>query len=137
MGGSTFSIYASDACYRRDWGNKPKGYWDKFTGKIARSWEELAGALQAALISRVGLPRDSFEGVTIEPVTLGGKIGDAGIKRVLISWIRGPADDSQRLKMSFIGAEFDLETGELKLLYFGDPRVCESLRQVLAKPRPK
>ena len=65
-----------------------------------------------------------------------GEIGTEGLKRILVQWEYGSGEQTQKPR-EFLFAEFDVESGELKLLTFWDRTICDALRQALSRPRPK
>jgi hypothetical protein len=136
LGGSVICVLARDSCYAGDWGNKPNEHWAKFQGRIRVRWEVLAEKLKANLVNRVGLPKVMLDSLNPESLIYEHEIGSESLKRILVKWVDLPPDDSRGPVERFF-AEFDVESGEVKLLSFWDRRLREALRKALSGPEPK
>lgn len=123
-------VETQDACFQAGWGSKDDTYFSRFRGPIAVRWEDLARDLEAKLVDRVGLKKEVL--LPLEPAPVYGgfdEVGTVGLKRILVKWRL----KSDARAQECILAEFDLETGDLKRLFFRDSGIREALRQAMNK----
>jgi hypothetical protein len=102
-------------------------------GFVQRDWRELSDELQARIIERLGVRRELFEGYRTNPRYKPPDIGSYGTKRLWVDWRLWPTVQRLQSRRTVdqsklgLGAEFDLETGELEGIEFFDPHLIEAL----------
>jgi hypothetical protein len=113
---------------------KPPGYWDALQGTVRRDWKELAKELEPILVEKLGIPEEQLAPYRPNQRFRPTDQGATGIKRLWVDWRIWPIEPEHPGRMVTInetrlgfGAEFDLETGELKGIQFIDPDLILSL----------
>jgi hypothetical protein len=101
-----------------------------FRGPVKYRWQDLAARLQGVLVAHMAPAVERLKSCSVHRIsTSAADPGIEGIKRILIGWSRH-IDGSEAL-----GAEFDLETGELKDVAFNDALLITELRAAQAESR--
>jgi hypothetical protein len=93
-----------------------------FKGKVKHHWEDLAKNLERVLIEEIKVPKKCFAAYASRASSEPPEFGTETLKRVRVEWT-----DRQNRKEFGFGAEFDLETGEIKSVGFRDPKILDAL----------
>jgi hypothetical protein len=135
--GLAFSWFAPDACFTGFWEHMSPEDRDCFKGKVSLHWEDLAKNLEKVLVEKVGIPKALMVLFQAEEHIHRAEFGTFDVKRTVISWRNWPRNahrfvsvDETRLAFT---AEFDLETGELKSIWFQDEEFVPALRAAESK----
>ena len=129
LDGVVFSIFCSDACYTGFWMHRPAEEWKQFEGPILLKWQDLADRLDPVLSRALNLPLATFTDCQKFPRL------DGVTRRSVIRWLPRilPADYVDFYDPYDVGelleAEFDLQTGDVKWIYFHDPALIEALKR--------
>jgi hypothetical protein len=106
-----------------------------FKGTIKYRWQDLAEKLQDTLTDRLGIPKECLIPYCPRPgsgaalAALGSNVRE---RRATILWRTSSASGYNELQGC--GAEFDLETGELKELGLTDPAILKAIARAQGKP---
>jgi len=114
------------------------GYWDtnhegmiRLRGPIFKHWEELAANLEKLLVNKLAIPTNLISGFKPSPEVKPPEFQSVEFKRSEIGWRHWPPHPGRSISVreSTLGfvAEFDLETGQLELIYFREPRFVDAL----------
>jgi hypothetical protein len=127
--GSALSYCASDSeQVPRTW-RELEGKLD-FSGTIKYKWQELAKRLEKTLTSRLGVPERCLARYVPRALALPSELGPVGSKvprrRVDVFWVE-PNSPHRPVDDHGFGAEFDLQTGELKHIGFLDTRILKAI----------
>jgi hypothetical protein len=99
-----------------------------FTTAINKSWQDLATNLEQRLVGALGIPAAHIATWQLQPPYDAPEVGSTAFKRVCLRWTNGRWPET----LGF-GAEFDLETGELKEIGFADPQIIQALARSQGK----
>jgi hypothetical protein len=139
IGGTAFSHFAADAYYAGEWAQQPRGERAHFRGNILKYEEDLAADLERKLVEKLGFPAAALASLSpgldnkrgVAQARLGLAVGSVGFKRDELEWRDWPRFAGRAVRKSetknFFSAEFDLETGELKSIYFRDRGLVEAV----------
>jgi hypothetical protein len=120
--GTAFAHYAADACFSGRYWSKPSTALDGFRGVVKRDWRELARQLEEQLAQRLLIPRNLLSNYRPSPEFEPPELGTEAVARISIEWRKWPQSDEAfiPIERSELGlkAEFDLITGDLKLISF-------------------
>jgi hypothetical protein len=129
LSGAALSYCASDSeQVPRTW-RELEGQLD-FSGTINYRWQDLAKRLEKTLTSRLGVPEECLARYVPQAGALPDEFDTVGskvpLRRVHVFWVEpnsrhNPVDDHG------FGAEFDLQTGELKDIGFLDTRILKAI----------
>lgn len=135
--GITFNHVSSDTCYGLFWDTRPKAEWDPFRGKVTRSWEDLAKALEKVLVAKLGISGKTLASLRPFPVILPKEeTGRDPVARAVLTWrpplpAKHKSPPGERYDASSV--EFDLHTGDLKSINFSDKILLPSLAGAKAR----
>jgi hypothetical protein len=129
---------SSGSCYLPGWPMRDDDDWQQFQGKAQHRWEDLAAQFEKRLVAS-GIQKKNFKtsrpGTGFEPL----RPGEEGIKHALIQWRIWPnriGTISVNESKLMLEAEFDLQTGDLKMVYFA-PDQGLKIAKILSKSKIK
>jgi hypothetical protein len=124
-----------DACFAGPYLDKTDKEWAKFQGRVSRKWQDAVRDLESRLDGKLGIPKTLYSPSQPFPRMLGPNVGETGCARALVYWHRLPrlqeSDSADEDFRSFFYAEFDLQSGQVKLVAFHDPKLIEALGRAL------
>jgi hypothetical protein len=125
---------APDAYFVGDQGRFTREQMMAFRGKVNRHWEQLAKDLEELIVDRLGIPKKFLAPYTLRHPYRVPEVGSVGFKRVCLRWSDLRRQDIRGSDLLGFGAEYDLETGELKDIGFSDADIVESLGRAQGRP---
>jgi hypothetical protein len=129
-----YSYTRSNACFVGNFTHRSREDWKRFEGTAQYDWNDLAKRLETNVATFLGLSGgsipDSIKTVQIQ----GANVGSVGMIRTIIKWRKWRKIDrpvfEEELAPIF-SAEFDLETGEIKGIYFQDYDTIQNIAKTL------
>jgi hypothetical protein len=134
LNGVVFDLSSPDAYFVGNYMSKPPEERLRFVGTVTKRWQDLAKELEGRLCERLGVPKSMFEQSKPAQAVSGGTFGESGIVRMLVWWHRLPERDEDNIardSRSYLGAEFDLQTGQTKAIVFQDPDLIQLVGRAL------
>jgi hypothetical protein len=132
LDGRVYCYFCPDACFTGFWEHRPEAEMKAFVGPKKISRTEVTGTFDHFLSTELGIPLATF--TNCRKVS---RVGGEGLKRVVLDWVKWPPPkdftDPYDLPKLF-SVEFDLETGEVKWIFFDDLGLIAALRQTQPKP---
>jgi hypothetical protein len=132
--GTIFYLSCSDRCYGEHWQERPKAEWGKFKGKVSLHWEDLAKGFRQRLISGLGYSESDLSAYEPGPLFKPPEFGTEDVARAMVAWRIWPKRMLRpgeyiwidETKLGFT-AEFDLQTGAVKMFALSDPGLIRLL----------
>jgi hypothetical protein len=129
--GIVYRHTAEDACFAGFWDRKPAEEWKQFEGKVVKDWKVLAAELETTLVTKLGIPREALADLSPTAELNPLAIGSYGVNRLPVGWRNWPKNPGRNVWIGethqAFSAEFDLSSGDLKLLSFHDPKLIRLL----------
>ena len=133
--GVPFNCFCADAAFTGRYMSRSAAAWKPFEGVVSNRWEDLAKNLEIRICRELGLPTSIFEESKPTRILMSAKLGETGLARTLIYWRKLPplahGSQAEKTEHSILAAEFDLRTGELKLIDFHNPNLVSRIEAAL------
>lgn len=134
-GGVPFNYFAADVCFRGRFMERPGAEWKPFEGVATKNWKDMVSEVETRIVQKLGIPQSVLDAARPFQRMRCAEVGATGLIRSLTYWHREPREPEGGPAMedlaSYLCAELDVATGQVKLLAFQDPELIRLIKKAL------